>query len=209
MFGRCCSRLFVISLLVLAPLTLSAQSDSPTFDLALPPRVVAPPGPEPAPPRLPGRLPLPPVTVGLPRLARAAGIIFAGTVTGIASQPAKAGQPVATVAITFHIDNAIRGVTVGESLTVSQWMALWSSGQRYRLGEHVLLFLFPPSKLGLTSCVGGAMGRFTVDPIGRVLLTAQHLSAFRQDAVLGGKSRVSISDFARAVEHASQEEESP
>ena len=79
-------------------------------------------------------------------------------------------------------------------------------GQRYRVGERVLLFLYPPSKLGLTSCVGGRMGRFTVDPWGRVLLSAQHLSAFRADPVLGGKSRVRFSDFALAVRRASEEE---
>jgi hypothetical protein len=50
------------------------------------------------------------------------------------------------------------------------------------------------------------MGRFTVDLWGRVLLSAQHLSAFRADPVLGGKSRVSLSDFAMAVRQASLEE---
>ena len=80
---------------------------------------------------------------------------------------------------------------------------LWSGAQRYRVGERVLLFLYPPSKLGLTSCVGGAVGRFTIDPRGRVLLSAQHLSAFRTDPVLGGKSRVTFIDFAMAVQRSS------
>jgi hypothetical protein len=113
---------------------------------------------------------------------------------------------VETIAITFHIENAIRGTTPGQDLTISQWIGLWSGGQRYRIGEHVLLFLYPPSKLGLTSSVAGRIGRFTVDPWGRVLLSAHHLSAFRADPVLGGKSRVALSDFARAVRRASGEE---
>ena len=50
------------------------------------------------------------------------------------------------------------------------------------------------------------MGRFTIDPLGRVLLSAQHLSAFQADPVLGGKSRVSFSDFALAVQRAGEEE---
>jgi hypothetical protein len=110
------------------------------------------------------------------------------------------------VAITFHIENAIRGTAAGETLTISQWIGLWSGGQRYRVGERVLLFLYPPSKLGLTSSIGGGMGRFTIDPWGRVLLSAQHLSAFRADPVLGGKSRATVSDFALAVRRASEED---
>ena len=133
-------------------------------------------------------------------------MIFSGTVKKVQRIPASHGQPVETVAITFHIENAIRGATPGEDFTVEQWIGLWSSGQRYRVGERLLLFLYPPSKLGLTSCVGGPIGRFTVDPRGRVLLTAQHLSAFQRDPVLGGKSRVRISDFALAVRRAGEEE---
>jgi len=143
---------------------------------------------------------------GFPQLVRASGMIFSGTVTGIERRPATLGQAVETVAITFHIENAIRGATPGESLTISQWIGLWSSGQRYRAGERVLLFLYPNSKLGLTSCVGGALGRLAIDPGGRVLLTAHHLAAFRRDAVLGGKSRLRLSDFALAVSRAAEEE---
>jgi hypothetical protein len=129
-------------------------------------------------------------------------------VTRIARRPARGGNAVETVAITFRVESAIRGARPGETLTISQWMGLWSSGQRYRMGERVLLFLYPPSKLGLTSCVSAPIGRFAIDPRGRVLLSAQHLSAFRTDPVLGGKSRVRFSDFALAVLRASEQEPS-
>jgi hypothetical protein len=33
-------------------------------------------------------------------------------------------------------------------VTILEWLGLSSSGQRYAIGEHVL-FLYPPSKLGL------------------------------------------------------------
>jgi hypothetical protein len=112
---------------------------------------------------------------------------------------------VETVAITFRVESAIRGTTPGQDLTILQWMGLWSGGQRYRVGEHVLLFLYPPSKLGLTSSVSGPMGRFVVDPLGRVLFTARHLSAFRADPVLGGKSRIRLADFGRAVQRSEEE----
>ncbi len=148
----------------------------------------------------------PPGLFGFPQFARAAGMIFSGTVTGIERRPAIRGQSVETVAVTFHIQNAIRGAIPGQKFTIVQWMGLWASGQRYRVGEHVLLFLYPNSKLGLTSWVGGALGHFTIDPAGRALLTAQQLAAFRKDPVLGGKSRARFSDFALAVRHASEEE---
>jgi hypothetical protein len=169
--------------------------------MSLPPGIGAPPTSD-----LRRRLPITPGAFGFPLIARAAGTIFSGTVRSITRRPATRGQAVETVAITFHIENAIRGVTPGEDLTISQWIGLWSGGQRYRVGERVLLFLYPPSKLGLTSCVAGGIGRFAVDPGGRVLLSAQHLTAFRSDPVLGGKARVRFSDFALAVRRASEEE---
>jgi len=133
-------------------------------------------------------------------------MIFSATVTNVARRPATNGQALETVSITFHVENAIRGAAPGDELTITQWIGLWSGGQRYRIGEHALLFLYPPSKLGLTSCVGWPLGRFNLDPQGRVLFSAQQLSAFRRDPVLGGKSRVSFRDFALAVRQATGEE---
>ena len=156
---------------------------------------------------VPVPLPLPPSGIfGFPNFVRAAGMIFTGTVTRVERRPATAGQSVETVAVTFHVENAIRGATPGQELTVTQWIGLWSSGQRYRVGERVVLFLYPASKLGLTSWVGGPLGRFAVDRAGWVLLTPQHLAAFGRDPVLGGKSRARFSDFALAVRHAGEEE---
>jgi len=152
----------------------------------------------------------PPVTnpglAALPQLVRSAGRIFTGTVTRIERRPGVPGQTIETVAVTFHVEKAIKGTAAGEDLTIAQWTGLWSSGQRYQQGKRVLLFLYPNSKLGLTSCVGGQLGRFDVDSAGTVLLTAQHLAAFRTDSVVGGKSRLSIGDFALAVQRASEEE---
>jgi hypothetical protein len=141
-----------------------------------------------------------------PDVVRAAGMIFSASVKRIERRPATRGQSVETVAITFHVERAIRGATPGEDLTVAQWIGLWSGGQRYRVGERVLLFLYPRSKLGLTSCVGGMLGRFNVDAWGRVLLSTQQLTVLHRDPVLGGRSRVPFSDFALAVRHAGEEE---
>jgi hypothetical protein len=160
------------------------------------------PVPSPITPSPPARLPAP---VSFPGIARAAGLIFSGTVKSVERRAAIRGSAVETVAITFHVENSIRGAAPGEDLAISQWNGLWTSGQRYRVGERVLLFLYPRSKLGLTSSVAGPMGRFNVDRWGRVLLSAQHLAAFRTDPVLGGKPRVRVSDFASAVRKAGEE----
>src|SRR5258707_5402930 len=192
MHGRCCPCLLILSSLIISPIlgrgqtvvgqSARSQSAPASPEFALPPSHGIPP-PEAPDPVLPTR-PLPPVTVGFPTVTRGAGIIFSGTVTAIARHTATRASAVETVAITFHVESAIRGTTPGENLTITQWIGLWSGGQRYRVGERVLLFLYPPSKLGLTSTVAGAVGRFTIDPRGRILLTERHLSPFLEDPVL-------------------------
>jgi hypothetical protein len=142
----------------------------------------------------------------LPKIVRAPGTIFSGTVTKIERRAATGGQSVETVAVTLQVENAVRGASPGQHLTITQWIGLWASGQRYRVGERVLLILYANSKLGLTSFVGGSLGRFAVDRAGWVQLTAEHVAAFRGDPVRGGKSRARFGDFALAVRHAGEEE---
>src|SRR5579884_917274 len=83
----------------------------------------------------------------LQQIARPAGYIFAGRVRAIEYLPAGAPNEVATVRITFTIEQAVRGATPGASLTVRQWAGLWNSGERYQVGERLMLFLYPPSRL--------------------------------------------------------------
>ena len=214
MYGRIILCLLALSLLILADPLLIGQSAAvhpavpparTIFDF-VPERLTSDRVPiaPPIAPSPPARLPTP---ISFPGIARTAGLIFSGTVRSIERKPATRNSAVETIEVTFHVENAIRGATSGDDLTISQWIGLWTSGQRYRVGERVLLFLYPPSRLGLTSSVGGSMGRFNVDPWGRVLLSAHHLSAFRTDPVLGGKPRVHFSDFALAVRKACEEEE--
>ena len=134
-------------------------------------------------------------------------MIFSATVMNVERRPGNRGQTVETVAITFRVEQAFRGATPGETLTIFQWIGLWSSGQRYRIGERVLLFLYRNSKLGLTSCVAGNLGRFEIDASGRIVISAEQLSMLRKDPVVGGKSRVRLGDFALAVRHADEEEQ--
>jgi hypothetical protein len=214
MLARSGSGLLVILLVVLAaPVSARCQVDrsersageSPTFwHRRLPPPYLPESGRGRAGVFL-RRFPVLPVRIGLPQITRAAGTIFSGRVTAIASVPASSSQ-VEAVSISFHVDRAIRGVIPGQNLTIFQWIGLWTGGQRYRVGEHVVLFLYPPSKLGLTSCVGGPLGRFSIDSVNQIALSEQHLAAFGADPVLGGKSRISFRDFIRAARRPIEEE---
>src|SRR5258708_29179611 len=91
-------------------------------------------------------------------------------------------------------------------LTIHEWAGLWSIGERYRLGERVLLFLYPPSKLGLTSPVAGAVGRFAMDSQGHILLNGQHMAMLGADPILGKRAVIPYSEFARAVRRFGREE---
>ncbi|HMC61874.1 MAG TPA: hypothetical protein VKJ01_21955 [Candidatus Solibacter sp.] len=157
------------------------------------------------PPSPPSHLWSNPSAIGLRQIARSAGMIFSGTVTTVARLPASRGPELQTIATTFHVERALRGATVGHSVTIHEWAGLWTSGERYRIGERVLVFLYPPSRLGLTSPVGGSTGRFAVDSAGRIVIGPHQLAATDQNPALAGKTRVSYHDFARAVALASAE----
>jgi hypothetical protein len=157
------------------------------------------------------------VTVGLPQIVRPAGIIFSGQVTSIRRADSFAeraeghavllsGESAAATLVTFKVEHGLRGATTGQSLTIHEWAGLWTARERYRVGERVLLFLYPPSKLGLTSPVSGLMGRFAIDPEGGIVMNEQNLSVVAADPVIGGKNRVPYADFFHAIRRASGEE---
>jgi len=93
----------------------------------------------------------------------------------------------------------MRGASAGHTLTIHEWAGLWTSGERYRVGERVLLFLYAPSRLGLTSPVAGAMGKFAMDPQGRIIMSPQHVATLATDPILSGKTVVPYDDFVQAV----------
>ena len=105
-----------------------------------------------------------------PSLTRKAGYIFSGTVKAVGRLTPRANGSVAVMQITFHVNQGIRGTRIGQTLVIREWTGLWQAGERYQPGERVMLFLYPPSKLGLTSRVGGTSGRFGVDPGGFVIV---------------------------------------
>lgn len=104
-------------------------------------------------------------------ILRDSGKIFSGTVLRVEHQNTDSSIALATTSIRFRVEEAIRGVRKGEIVEIKEWAGLWQNGERYRPGERVLLFLYPNSKLGLTSPVGRHAGRFPMNTTGGVLLT--------------------------------------
>ena len=110
-------------------------------------------------------------------LARRAGLIFTATVldssphlaqtTTLLGAQSKLGLGGDFVESQFRIDRPIAGVESGQILTIREWAGASSRQPRLRAGERILLFLYPPSRLGLTSPVGGAQGQIHLDSTGQ------------------------------------------
>jgi len=141
-------------------------------------------------------------------LTRSSGYIFAGTVKSVQRASPK-GNGVATVQINFHVDQGIRGTRTGQMLSIREWAGLWQSGERYRPGERVLLFLYPPSKLGLTSPVRGPAGHFRIGPDGRVAIDPGRIGLLSPHPGMGdglrGRSRIAPVEFVHILRSVEQE----
>lgn len=141
----------------------------------------------------------------LQQLTQRAGYIFSGTVLTVERVQPKTPNEVASIRITFKVNQAVRGVAARQILTIREWVGLWQSGDRYRPGEQVMLFLYRPSKVGLTSPVNGEFGRFNLDSHGKALLDAQRLAGLKLAAPViptpPTKGRISIPsrDLVRAI----------
>lgn len=116
------------------------------------------------------------VSTDVSEMAAHAGMVFRGRVVAVAVEPANAPGDVTALRITFVVDDAVRGVTPGQTVTIRQWSA---AADEYRVGESLVLFLYTPSDaLGLTSSVGGRAGHRRVDEV-----SAQFLDSLREPAV--------------------------
>jgi hypothetical protein len=149
--------------------------------------------------------PLLPRRSALAQIATPAGIIFSGQVISV-GRSGLPPQDSSSTTITFQVDEAIRGTVAGQTLTIHEWAGLWSHGERYRVGERVLLFLFPPSKLGLTSPVAGAWGRFEIDSAGRISLDPHAAEILGVGALEIEKNTIFGGEFMRIVRQAVTEE---
>jgi hypothetical protein len=151
---------------------------------------------------VPSRIPEIP---NLHTLATRSGYAFAGTVKAVERISPRNKESVAVMRITFYVDKGYRGVRTGQTISIHEWSGLWQSGEHYRVGERVVLFLYPLSKLGLTSPVPN--GRFPIDSSGQVVLPpAQPPSPTRPaPGRLPGSFRLSPQEFGLALRLAERE----
>jgi hypothetical protein len=154
------------------------------------------------------------------QLSRRAGMIFAGTVLG-STPPATTidraiPASIPAVQLSFRVDRAIAGVARGQVLTIREWAGAWSSSMQRPMikGQHILIFLYPPSRLGLTSPVGGSLGQIALDANGKNVVERKAAAATelrdasfpRSHATAAGVS-VSVVQLERAIRSARSEEE--
>ena len=142
------------------------------------------------------------------QLTRTAGSIFAGKIVSIRALRAASAGTTGSVAVSVQIEQGIRGVRTGETVTFREWVGLWAAGDRYRVGERMVLFLYPPSALGLSSPVGGAAGKFALDREGQVTLTAlqhQEVQRLLSSDSIDTKRSIPVRDFVRFLRRVSEE----
>src|SRR6202795_3397170 len=155
------------------------------------------------------------------QLSRRAGVIFAGTVltapslttatqtlttqTAAPDRPVPAAAPGTTLAVqlSFRVDQAIAGVEQGQILTIHEWAGAWSMHRPMRSGQHILIFLYPLSRLGFTSPMGGALGQVALASSGK------NVSKYEspQPPVPADTRSVSVVQLERAIRSARNEEE--
>jgi len=154
------------------------------------------------------------------RVSRRAGMIFAGTVLTAAAPIAADDRTVpgatAAVQLRFRVDEAIAGVERGKVVTIHEWAGAWSRHRPMRSGEHILIFLYPPSRLGLTSPVGGALGQVALDASGKNVAKRRPAAVVglgpglrnessQQPRLPGGAGGVSVVQLERAIRSAREE----
>jgi hypothetical protein len=146
------------------------------------------------------------------QMSRRAGMIFAGTVLSAATsivttETAATDRATPAVQLSFRVDEAIAGVERGQILTIHEWARAWSMHRPMSKGQHILIFLYPPSRLGFTS----PLGQIALDPSGKNVVE-RNPAAIGVRNTSSAQPRVpvaiaSLIQLARAVRSARSEEE--
>jgi hypothetical protein len=123
------------------------------------------------------------------QIARRAGIIFVGTILATDHPPAASDQSIPltatipaeppTIQLSFHVERAMAGVDSGQVFTIHEWVGASSMHRTMSVGQHVLLFLNSPSRLGFTSPVGGAQGEVLLDSSGENVVDLKPATTFK------------------------------
>ena len=138
------------------------------------------------------------VRADLKLVTRQAGKIFAGRIVSIEAERTPASGQLNSVQITVQVEQGIRGARTGDVTSFREWAGLWSGGARYRLGQRLVLFLYPLSSLGFTSPVGGSAGQLAIDRNGAVFLTSAQQQAIGIPTHESNQM-IPVRDFAQAL----------
>lgn len=147
------------------------------------------------------------VPANLQQVARKAALIFTGTVVSVAPVRESGSEAITSVEVTFQVEQALRGLRTGQRYAIREWSGLWVSCPRYRVGQRMMLFLYGPSRVGLTSPVGGSLGRYDVDRSGQVSLPPPRApeATISAKPIKAGNQHVPIQTFSRAVRQLMEE----
>ncbi|MGO9075044.1 MAG: hypothetical protein ACLQEI_12900 [Terriglobales bacterium] len=162
------------------------------------------------------------------QMSRRAGMIFTGTVLAapdaVVTTPAAAiptdpsdrpaGGPIPAVQLRVRVDEAIAGVESGQVVTIHEWAGSWFMHPPMSKGQRFLLFLYPTSRLGLTSPVGGSLGQIPLDATGKNVIEPYSPAALvRRSAAspppvaFAIPQSVTVVQLARAIRRARSEED--
>jgi len=142
------------------------------------------------------------------QISRAAGMVFAGTVLNTKTIPPGSGNPVPVIQTKFHVDRAIVGVRAGQVLVIREWAGTWSTAHPTNPGQRILVFLYPPSRLGLTSAVGGPLGQVALDANGEIAVPRAWInqsSHASKTPLPSPGSHITLQQLERAVRGARKE----
>ena len=137
------------------------------------------------------------------QISRDSGMIFSGTVLKVQLPRARDLGAILAVEVTVRVDRAIAGVAASQILTIREWAGAWSQ-HPLSPGEQVLLFLYPQSRLGLTSPVGGALGQLIVK--GKLVIPSAAIDNAAQPV---SQAPVSITQLERAIRSARSSQVAP
>jgi hypothetical protein len=148
------------------------------------------------------------------QLSRRAGMIFAGTLLGSTPPTTTIDRATPAVQLSFRVDRAIAGVARGQVLTIREWAGASSMQRPMIKGQHILIFLYPPSRLGLTSPVGGSQGQVALDAGGKNVVERRAAAAtelrdasFPRSHAIAAGATVSVVQLERAIRSARSEQE--
>jgi hypothetical protein len=140
------------------------------------------------------------------KFCRDSGMIFSGTVLEVRSARFGESGRIPVVRIRLRVDHPIVGVQSRRTLIIREWAGAWSEHPMHP-GQRVLLLLYPQSRLGLTSPVGGSVGQVSLSEENTIVqrtavLERQNSAQLRRSTGNDRGSRITLSQLERSIRNA-------